>query len=271
MKNEITTSTKNAFITIKSDRIPYKSSYLETMTQAIERKWTEAGQVIMDTARKAKMEVYETAATVDRNKFYEADGFKDAAEWLESAFGVKYSTAKAYIQIGNAIVKGDIPKDLDLGIDALRAITKKGVDTKALLESGEVHSGMTKKEVEAVVNSGKEVKERKARAEKVYEWKCVSQAAPAHVATESMFESASYDWVQKVKVDSGVFFLCFKNGVAIVYQRMAEVIDPDNIEVVNDAENTEQGAEDTEESERGAENTEQGVEDTEETEQGVEA
>lgn len=230
MKNEITTPTKSAFITINTERPTYKSEGLERITQTIERKWNEAGQTIIDTARRVKMYIYELSANVDKNKFYETDGFKDSAEWLNSAFGIKYSTAKAYIQIGTAIANGDIPKDLDLGIDALRAITKKGVDTKALLESGEVHSGMTKKEVEAVVNADAEPKERKARAEKVYNWKCVSQSAPDHIGTESMFESASYDWVRKIKEDSGVFFLCFKDGSAIVYQRMTEVIESEGTE-----------------------------------------
>lgn len=237
MKNEITTNAKNAFITINSERPAYKSEGLERITRTIERKWNEAGQTIMDTARRAKMEIYELSANVDKNKLYEADGFKDSAEWLNSAFGVKYSTAKAYIQIGTAIVNGEIPKELDLGIDGLRAITKKGVDTKALIESGEIHSGMTKKEVEAVVNADAEPKERKTRAEKVYNWKCVSQSSPGHIGTESMFESASYDWVRKIKEDSGIFFLCFKDGVAIVYQRMTEVVESE------DNEEVEQGAE----------------------------
>ena len=226
MKNEIiTNSPKSAFISINAERTPYKNSGLENITATIERTWTDAQNTILSTARATKMKIYELSANVEANAFYKEDGFKDSAEWLESAFGVKYSTAKAYIQIGKEIASGNIPRDIDLGIDALRMLSGKNVDAKKLIESGEIHSGMAKAEVAEVVNAGKEKKPAEPKPEKVYNWKCVSAEAPNHVATESAFESASYDWIKRIKVDAGIFFMCAKSGSVIVYQRMAEVIE----------------------------------------------
>lgn len=225
MKNELNTNSKSAFITVNNERPLYKNEDLERITATIERTWINAQNSILNTARVTKMAIYELSANVEANAFYKDDGFKDSAEWLESAFGVKYSTAKAYIQIGKEIVSGNIPRDIDLGIDALRMLSGKNVDAKKLIESGEVHSGMTKAEVAEVVNAGKEKKQTEPKPEKVYNWKCVSAEVPDHIATESAFDDASYDWVKRVKVDAGIFFMCAKSGAVIVYQRMTEVVE----------------------------------------------
>lgn len=234
MKNEITAnSPKSAFITVNNQRPTYKNANLEKATAAIESTWTKAQESILKTARTTKMKIYEQAAKVEANGCYKDDGFKDSAAWLEAAFGVKYSTAKAYIQIGKEIIAGNIPRNIDLGIDALRMLSGKGVDAKKLIESGEVKSGMSKAEVAKAVEAGKEAtqtegdieKKVEPKPEKVYNWKCVSANVPDHISTESAFASASYEWTKRVKVDAGVFFMCAKNGGIIVYQRMTEVVE----------------------------------------------
>lgn len=224
MKNELTTNSKTTFISVATDRPAFKNASLESITKAIETTWSDAQSAIIETARRTKMRIYELSANVEANSAYKDDGFKDSAEWLEKTFGVKYSTAKAYIQIGKAIIDGTIPRDIDLGIDALRMLSTKGEETKKLIESGEVHSGMTKNEVAEILNASKEKKQSEPRPEKEYKWQCVSmENRHTIVATEDMMVSGNWDWNRKIRNDSGIFLIFARSGAVVVYQRMEEI------------------------------------------------
>lgn len=140
----------------------FKDTNLITATKTI--------ATAMNSVERNMYAIAATLAVVDDMKYYEADGFKNAAEYAEKVFGMKKSSAYNFIKIGREYVatnqiESNLPHDsVDFSTSQVIAMLPLKSREKAveLIEAGEITPTMTCEDIAETVKVHKPEKSSKA-------------------------------------------------------------------------------------------------------------
>ena len=227
--NEMTKQ-KRAVITVNHERPEFVNKQLEAITKTAEATWEAGEKGIKDTARRTMVSLARQFANVEANECFKEDGFESARDYVEKTFGCAHAWASALIQVGKAINNGEIPENLDVSFDSMRLLASKKVDSKKLIESGEVHDGMSKEQIKNAISKDTETDEAKepnpARKAKSYVWNCISKKAGKFEATEDeILNDHDFEWTRKIKACDKIYIVACNGNAATVYERMGEVVE----------------------------------------------
>ena len=157
---------KYELITANSSNITFKSAALNAITEEINGYIGNAINVTKSAEVKAAMAVGRVAAM----ELYTEDGFESAAQYAMAAFGWGKTYAYDMINVGIRLNDNELPDGYS--ISQYRMMLPLPTDKlNAAIEEGAISADMSKREIEAEVNSRKKKRAApKAKPEKVYEW-----------------------------------------------------------------------------------------------------
>lgn len=145
----------------------FDSAALPKFKNAELAKATKAIADLGDTRALASRKIAEVLGHVLSSECYKEDGFKSVAEYAEKTFGIKYATAYAMAKVGNRFYNSDAPLAKSLAehyapSNLLEIAGMTDDEISAKIESGEISTDKTQKELREVAKS---VKPAKAKTE----------------------------------------------------------------------------------------------------------
>lgn len=216
-------------LTIKKNAT-FKNPELNKLTEEMESAIMAVGAL----AERAKILCAKHIHAIEANELYKEDGFESAVDFCKVVMGMSQSNAYAYLQVGREINSGRLmlndAKGNEFTFTQLRAMAgiKKAEALTEGVNSGELHSGMTEKEMKEAISSIQPKKERKPLPEKRFTWEIVGDGEETVDISKTeliaQMNESGMQFLGELKSDD-VLYICAidAGGFPVMYRRGNEV------------------------------------------------